>query len=260
MGVIESVKKGFSVAAKSMNVVSILFVFGLAWNLVNIFFFPDPQSTTPPSTQQTIVIVAAGLVFILLTIFMQGGSMGYVRDLVKQGSASLDSFKSSGGKYYLRLLAVGLIVGVIIGVVVLGAAVIVALVKDRSQVIAITGVIAALLLVSAGIYAILLMFFAPYIVVADEKKAIEAIKASVATVRNHILKVVGIFVVLVLIGFLVGVVIGALYALASVAIKGKAAQIIFAVLSSFVNAFLGLLVTGAFMHFYLAISNPNNNS
>ena len=54
---------------------------------------------------------------------------------------------------------------------------------------------------------------------------------------------------------------GIVFALLSAAIQGVIAQVVFSVLSSFVNAFLGLVVTGSFMSFYLnATGNQANTS
>ena len=221
MGIIESIKKGFSVAFRSMDLVLALFVFGFIWNLINVFAF---KNTENPTTQEAVLMIITGIVFILFTIFMQAGSLGYVCDRVKTGSANLSSFASSGGKYYLRILVIGLIVGAV------------------------------------AVVFILLMFLAPYIAVSEERKAIESLKKSVSTVKANFLRILGVFGLLILIGFVFGLVVGLVFALVSLGVKGPAADVIFSALSSFVNSYLGVVVTGAFMNYYLALasnSKPN---
>ena len=108
MGIGESIKKGFGAAKKSMNLVLVLFIFGTIFSLINVFLAPaegaDPNTPPPPA------LVVSGIVFIFLSIYFQAGAMGFVRNLIKAGSAKLDSFTSSGRKYYLRLLALGVVV------------------------------------------------------------------------------------------------------------------------------------------------------
>ena len=58
----------------------------------------------------------------------------------------------------------------------------------------------------------------------------------------------------------IGLGLGAILAGVGAVIKQEnISQAVFALLSSLVNAYLGLVVTGAFMHFYLALPERNNN-
>ncbi len=273
MGIIESIKKGFGVASGSMGLVLALFVFGFIWNLINVFAFKNSEN---PSTSQAIVMIVTAVAFILFTIFMQAGSLGYVRDRVKSGTATLSSFASSGGKYYWRVLLIGLIVGAVAAVFILLASLALALLgKGPQQAAAVAGeaaatgnpVLSALAialaatLVIAGVYFILLMFLAPYIAIIEERKAIESIKKSVSTVKANFLRILGLFGLLILIGFVFGLAVGLLFALVNLATKGgTVSDVIFAALSSLVNSYLGLVVTGAFMSFYLGLSSQSNNT
>lgn len=251
MGVGESVKKGFAISKQSMGLVCALFIFGFIWNLVSIFFGPAPEATEPAVNP---VLIIAGGIFLLLTIFVQAGSLGYVREKLKKGSGGAADFMSAGKKYYLRLLVIGIIVAAVIGVFVLLAALAVAGLGAKLQVL---GIILAILFASLGIYFVILLFLAPYVAVADEQGPIASIKQSVGKVRKNILPLLGISLILIAIGFGIGLVLGAGFAGLSLVLKGTPAQIVFAVFSSFVNAFLGLMVTGSFMNFYLSLSSHN---
>ncbi|MBI4432991.1 MAG: hypothetical protein HY592_05895 [Candidatus Omnitrophica bacterium] len=243
----ESLKKGFSTAQESMSLISVLFLFGLFWNLVNVFYTSQFES---PDAQISIVVLVIATVFVLLSVFMQAGSLGFVREKVKTGTASLATFTASGGKYYWTLFVIGLMVSLVIGIFVL-LAVLAAAALNQSDIAA---VIAAVIISGIGIYIVLLMFLAPYIAVSEDKKAIASIRQSIGVVRKNILRVVGLALLLVVIGFVIGLVLGALFAVLSGAMPGTISQVLFAVLSSFVNSYLGVLVTAAFMSFYLGLT------
>lgn len=255
MGIGEAIKKGFSTAKQCFNLVLVLFVFGAIWNVLSIFISPAPGAT--PDTATTVKLISVGLAFILLSIYVQAGSLGFICEKLKQSQVAFSRFFELGGKYYLRILLLGLLIALIAGVLILVAALGLAALQGNLQII---GVIIALLLAALGIYLALLFFLAPYAIIADNDKTITAVKKSVGLVKQNILKVLGILSILVLIGFGIGVLLGISFAALSASTAGKTPQIIFGVLSSFVNAFLGVVVTGSFMAFYLSLSRNSGAS
>ncbi|OGW82239.1 MAG: hypothetical protein A3C47_02240 [Omnitrophica bacterium RIFCSPHIGHO2_02_FULL_51_18] len=253
MGIGEAIKKGFSITTQSWNLVLALFVFGAIWNIISIFINPTPGAT--PDAAATVKIVAVGLVFIVVSIFVQAGSLGFICEKVKQGSANFSKFFELGGKYYLRIFLLGLLIALIAGGLILLAALAIAALQGTLNVL---GIVLGLLLAALGIYLALLFFLAPYAIVADNEKTIAAVKKSVALVRRNMPRLLGILLILVLIGFGIGIVLGIGFAALSAAAPGQAAQIAFGIVSSFVNAFLGVVVTGSFMAFYLSITNNSD--
>ena len=253
MGIGESIKKGFGTAQKSMSLVGLLFVFGFIFNLVNVLMAPkppEPNAAPPPA------LIILGVFFIFLSIFFQAGSMAFVRDLIKTGKASLSSFTSGGGKYYLRLLVLGIVVSLIIGVFVLLAALAVSFLKDN---LAPLGVILAIFFGALGIYFVVMLFLSPYAAVVDDNGVGQSIKLSMKLVKKNILTLLGMSAILIVIGFGIGMVLGAVLAGISFLVKQEiVSQILFAVLSSLVNSYLGIVVTAAFMSFYLVLPDRNN--
>ncbi|MBI3252747.1 MAG: hypothetical protein HYZ52_05490 [Candidatus Omnitrophica bacterium] len=245
MHVGQSLKKGFSVTQDSMSLVLTLFVFGLFWNLVNVFFTSKFET---PDAKVSAVVIAVAIVFVLLSIFVQAGSLGFIREKLKSGASSLSIFAASGTRYYGALFLIGLLVSLVIGVFVLLAALAVAAFGNRAEVLAMG---LAILLGAIGIYFVILLFLAPYIAVADDQKAIASLKQSVGVVRKNILAVFGLALILVAIGFVVGLVLGAIFALVGAAMPKAISDVVFAILGSFVNSYLGVLVTASFMSFYL---------
>lgn len=255
MGIGASLKKGFGTAAQSVPVIFVMFVIGFIFNVINIYIAPqNALGAAPggPAQAPTPAVLAAGFVFMLVTVYMQGASLGYIRDKFKDSSAKLSNFFAAGAKNYVKILLLSILVALIIGFFVLIAALLVSLLGPKAQVVS---VILALLTASVGIYVLILFFLAPYIMIADNKGVIAALKESAHLVRQNILKVIGIAVTLVALGFSVGLILGVLIAAISVAIKGIAAQLIFGFLSSIVNAYLGFLVSASFMALYYGLSH-----
>ena len=246
MSIKESLGKGFKVTGQSMNLVLILFVFGAVWNVLNVFLAPKTQN---PQLSASAGLIILAVVFGLVSIYLQAGSLGFILNNLKTGGRDLSSFMQSGGKFYARLLVLGLIVAAVAGVLVLVAALLMAATAGNVVAIVVTVAIAA-----TGIYFAILIFLAPYIIVADDQKVMVSVRQSIALVKKNLLKVLGLAVLLILIGFGVGLLLGVLFAALSAVMKGTAPQIVFAVLSSFVNSYLGVLVSASFMAFYLALS------
>ena len=251
MGIGEAIKKGFGVAKSSMGLVLLLSVFGFIFNMIQQTQAPVDAEAAPSP-----MVIVAGVIYIFLAIFFQAGQLGYVRDKIKTGQAALSNFLSSGGKYYLSILVLGLIVSLIIGVFVLLAALAVAMLQN----VQVLSVPLAILCAALGVYFVIMLFLSPYAVVIDDKNVKQAIGLSMKLVKRSILKLLGISAILILIGFGIGLLLGAILAGIGFVVKQQmASQVVFAVLSSFVNAYLGIAVTATFMHFYLSLPERNNS-
>lgn len=246
------ISKGFSVASKSMNIVLILCVVGAVWNVLNVFLAPQTGATETPNIGSAVGIIVVGVVFMFVSVFLQAGAMGYVRELIKTGKADFGVFTSSGSKFYGKILLLGVIVALVLGVFILVAALAVGLLQQTAQAV---GVAIALVAGAAAIYFALMIFLAPYAVIVKNVGPVAAIKESMALVKKNIASVLVTALLLVVIGFGIGFLLGVVFGLLSLGLQGSAPQILFGVLSAFVNAFLGVVVSGAFMKLYLEVSN-----
>ncbi len=255
MGVIEAIKKGFGVTAKGMSLVAVLFVFNLLGNLATLPFAPTPGSAV--TAQATLPLLAISLVFILISIFIQGGSLGLVRDIIKEGSMKLSALMQYGTKYYVRLFILGLIILLFVAVVALLAALTIGLTAPlNSAVVSGTAIVAVLAItIALALYFFIPFILSPYAIVCDELSPIEALKKGIAVGRNPFSRVFTLLllvVLLVLIALGVGFLIGLLVGLVSVVIPTGAAKMLMLVVSSIVNSYLGVVATAAFMAYYLA--------
>lgn len=247
MGIGDLIKKGFGAATKSKPLVLLLFGFGLIWNLINI---PLAGQIQEGNTGVSFSIVALSIIFILLSIFMQAGTLGYVRDVVKSGQSTLGAFKESGMKYYLRVLALGIIVGLLVVVLfAIGAIIFLVLGNAPNLLKAIVGT----LLFIAGMVAVLFLFLAPYAAVADDAPVFDALKSSVDVVKNYFWRIFLTGLALLLVLFAFGFVLGLIIGLLTTVLAGTAGQVVSSFLSSLLNAFFGVVVTGTFMTLYLGV-------
>lgn len=254
MSIFGCIGKGFSIAKSSMPLVLAVFVFGFVWSLINLPFI-NPDGTSQASTISAVL----GLVFIFISIYVQSGSLGYVHTVAKQGSSGFGAFTEAAAKYYLRILGLGLIVGLVMLIfIVLGVLGFVAG-GDQTQPSPV-GVALAVILAIIATLILLFFFLAPYAVVVDGKGVVAALKSSMDLVKRNFLKVLGVGVILVAVGFGVGFLLGLLMGAVTNAVPGRPGQIVGGLLSSVINAYLGVLTTGAFMALYLSSSDSSSGS
>lgn len=263
MGIIEVVKKGFVVATKNLGLVLILFIFNLIGNLISLPL--TPEQGTQPSAAMTAPLLAFTVIFILISIFIQGGTLGAVRDYAKEGKMRLNIFAAYGAKYYVKLLLLGIFIVAVVVVVALIAALLVAATAPlNSRPIT---VIATIIAIIIGIIATLLYFIpltlSPYALVCDESGVVEAIKKSLKTAKKPFSRVFALlllFIVLLLISIGVVLVIGYIVNIVIALLPAGAGRIITAAVTSIINGYLGVVMTASFMTYYMMLSSKDNTS
>jgi hypothetical protein len=263
MGMLEAIKKGFGVASKNLVLVIVLFVFNLIWNMVNIAIMPagtipapGADAATAPAIppQAALATLAFSILFILVSIFMQGGSLGVVRDYIKEGKMKLSQFASYGLKYYLRLLGLGLIIILLVLIAAVIAALIVAATAPLNNVIA--TVIASIIAIAiglVGIYFVILLVMSPYTMVSDEIGVIESMKRSMRVVKKSFWKML-LLILLILIAIGIGVLLGIVTGLLTVALPPKVGQMFIGVVNSLFNGYFGIVMMASFMALYMALA------
>lgn len=255
--IFDAIKKGFGIAAKSLSLVLILITFNLIANLLSIPLAVAPGKTpTPPQTVSAIIF---SVVFILISIFIQGGSLGLVRDRIKEGGMKLASFASYGLKYYLRLLGLGILIIAIIGIVALVAGLIIAATAplNNTVITAIAVVIAIAIGVAASLLYFIPLTLSPYALVCDDLGVIGALKKSLQTAKkpfSRVFLLILLFVLLILISLGIGLVVGFLVGLLGAIMPVEAGKIAMAVATSIINGYLGIVMMAAFMTFYLSLT------
>lgn len=257
MSVIEAIKKGFGVATKSLGLVIVLFIFNLIFNLASIPFAVKPG--VPPTAQVTAGAILFSVVFILISIFTQGGALGLVRDYLKEGKMKLGGFASYGLKYYLRLFGLGLLIILIVGIVALIAALLVAgtVPLNNNVITTIAVIIATAIAIIVGLLYFIPLTLSPYALICDEVGVIEAIKRSLRIVKNPFSRVfvlLLLFILLILISLGVGFVVGFLVGLVTAIVPAAVGQVLMSIATSAINGYLGIVMMASFMVFYLGLT------
>ena len=255
--ILEAIKKGFGVAAKSLGLVSVMFVFNLIFNLASMPFVVKPGM--PPTTQLTAGAITFSLIFILISVFVQGGALALVRDAVKEGRMKLSKFASYGLKYYLRLLGLGILIILIIAVIAVFAALLIAGTApiNNAIVTAIAVTVAIAVFVVVGLLYFIPFAMSPYALVCDDTKVIESMKKSLKLVRTPFSRVwllIALFVALILISLGIGFVIGFLVGMIAAVLPAAVGQILMSIATSAVNGYLGVVMMTSFMVFYLGLT------
>ena len=255
MGIIEAIKKGFGVAAKGMGLVVVLFVFNLIGNLATLPFTPAPGATAAPQLAAPLLIIS--LIFIIISIFIQGGSLGLIKDALKEGRMRLAVMAGYGVKYFVRLLLLGILILLFVAVIaiIVGLLLAITIPLNNPIVSGIAIAIAVAIAIITALYFFIPFVLSPYAVVCDEVGAVEALKRGIAVGRKPFSRVLALLLLvisLVLIALGIGFIIGLLVGLISAVLPAQAGRILMIVVSSAVNGYLGVVATAAFMVYYLA--------
>jgi hypothetical protein len=252
MGIVETIKKGFGIVHKNMPLLLILFAFNLVSTLARL-----PLGQPAVAGQLSPGGMILGIIFGLIGILVFGGTLGSIKDYIQTQKVTLNNFIPYGTKYYVRILAIWILVALIVmAFVVLTAFAITVGIVTRNLVGVTLAVAVALIIGAVGIYVFILLLLAPYIVVADDTGPIVAIKRSITFVRNAVLKVVGLFVLLLLISVGIGFLIGILAGLIALVIRGGVGQVVISILASGFNAYINVLMPSCFLLIYLSSRKP----
>ncbi|MFA5143542.1 MAG: hypothetical protein WC522_05190 [Candidatus Omnitrophota bacterium] len=256
-GVLEAIKRGFGIATKSLGLVLVLIIFNLIGNLTSMPFAVQPGQTPPPEMMVGAIIFT--IVFILISIFIQGGALGLVRDTIKEGKMKLGSFISYGAKYYLKLLVLGILIVLIIGIVALVAALLIAGTAPLNNPV-ISGIAVAIAIV-IGVMTSLFYFIpfalSPYALICEGLGVITSLKRSLVVAKKPFVRVfllILLFVILILISLGVGLVFGFIVGLISAVTPDMVGKILMAVVTSIINGYLGIVMMAAFMVYYLGLA------
>jgi len=256
-GVLEAIKKGFGIATKSLGLVSILIVFNLIGNIASIPFAVQAGHTPTAGAMAGAIIFA--VVFILISVFVQGGALGLVRDRIKEGRMKLASFASYGAKYYVKLLGLGILIVLVICIVALIAALLIAVTGPLNNVV--ISSVAIAVAIAIGVVASLFYFIpfalSPYALVCEGLGVIASMKRGLVVAKKPFIRVyllLLLFVIMVLIALGVGVVFGFIIGVVSAMIPAMAGKILMAVVTSLINGYLGIAMMAAFMTYYLSLA------
>jgi len=250
MGIVEAVKKGFSLSGKFTKVVIIFFILNVVMGLISLPL-ARPENVGQPGIAA--ISIALSIVFFLIFIFLQGGALGLVRDVHKSGNHQMSNFSVYGKKYYtkilgLLLLYIAIALAIVLVLALIGSGVLA--IGDNVATRAIVGAIAAVV----AVITIVVLLFPIYSIVADENGVMAALKQGIKVGKENFLKVLGLFLVLVVISVLISLVVGFIIGLVTVPLPFTLSQIIITIVNSAIQSYIPIVMMIALMGYYLSLA------
>lgn len=289
MGIVETVKKGFSIASQCkllMAVVAAIFVlFNIATSPINSklqAMTGELQKTQNPDPKLLLPIIPLTLLVfalnLLVSAFINAGFWSYIRDKYKIGSVALGAFFSSSVKYFGKIFLLNLlliafmvaVVAVVIAVFMAGALIAGAFKGTpalSTTVLILTG-LGSLTVVGFGVYYGLMMFsFAPIVAIADDTKVIESVKKSAVFFRKNLMSLLGVGAIYLGINLLgLGAFLLVIF-LESLATGGRQpgpmmviAFFVPLIMMMLAFLYIAMSASASFMGLYLNSSNSNNTT
>jgi len=255
MGIVEAVKKGFSLSGKLMKVVLIFFVLNAVMGLISLPL-AAPENVGQPGIAT--ISIAISVVFFAIFIFLQGGALGLVKDVHKTGDANIGNFSAYGKKFYTRILGllllyIAIAVGIVLVLALLGSGILA--IGDSTFTRTLIGVISALVAFSA----ITLLLFPIYSVVADDIGVMAALKKGLKIGRENFARILGLFLTLVLVSVVISLVVGFLIGIVTVPLPFNITQIIITLINSAVQSYIPIVMMLALMGFYLGLGSTSGS-
>lgn len=255
MGIFEAVKKGFGISTKALGILLIMFVYTAALNIVvRPLQGAEPAAWGPEKWLGALVIIAVAA---LAGIFFQGGMLGFLSEVIKQGKAGLAVFWKNGTKFFGRLLGLAAILFAMFGIAAIVFSILFALVAVLAKgntAINIAGITALLIPSAFAFYYLFLLIYSPIVLVTGDTKIFAAMRTSMQFTRKNILKLIGLAALLLLIAIAAGFLVGVLVVLATLAASTALKDAITLVFGAAVNSYFNIVLTSGLVAFYLANS------
>ena len=207
---LEAIKKGFSVATKNLQLVLIVYGVGIAFGLMSLPFTRRLVTVVPGVAPTLPVGFWLIIIFsIFVQIFVKGGVLGCVREVIKKGAANISEFVNFGKKYYIRLFLLGLLGMVIAGIY---GFIFAALIGGIAAGAVILKIILGLLLAAYCVFGVvlaLLLVFWPYAIVVEGTGVTAGLKKSIEIAKKpitNLFKIFGMVAILAVIAVVVNLV------------------------------------------------------
>ncbi|MBL7071450.1 MAG: hypothetical protein ISS26_04695 [Candidatus Omnitrophica bacterium] len=239
---IESIKKAFVLSVKALKLFYVVAALNIVSNLINVMTVPAP--TDEMSAGKSFFVIVLTVLLALIAVFVAGGSLAYIRDLIKTGSADLAPFIDNGKKYILRLIGVTLLIMLIFLVIGFLLIFITGLMPAALR------LIMTLLIILAFIVLGVFFVMPAYALVNSDLGVISAIKRGVELGKKEFLKILGIGAILFLVALVVTLAASMLTGILSLILR-PLANYITAIIMAVASAVIAIIVNIAYMDFYL---------
>jgi len=250
MGVVEAVKKGFTLSGKLFKVMLLFFILNVVMGLISL---PLAKPENIGNAGVAAISFVISLIFFAIFIYLQGGALGAARDIHKSGSWDMGNFSVYGRKYYLRIL--GLLAIYIL--IALGIVLILALIGSGILAIGDNAVTRTLVFGAAtvvALFTIVLLLFPIYSIVADEKTVIQALKKGVKLGKDHFWSVMGMFALLIAVSIFISLISNLITGLITTPLPLTLGQVLVTIVNSAVQSYVPIVMMLAIMGYYLSLT------
>lgn len=241
MTAFECVKKGFSVAKRSSELLLILFIAAFVEGVVNL---PFQASATPGVAQFTAPQMLLGVAFRLLGVFLFAGALIYIAEVIKQGKSNFETFKSGGARCYLRMLIITIVFAVILTGIRLVIQTVVNIMGGIANPVA---VVISLIVATVLFIGFSFLMLAPYAITVKDNSVKEAFPASIAFVKANLQKVLTVTVIIFTVAIALGFIVGAFLGLLSNLLDGFAVSIANIFVLALFTTYIQVVAFGALM-------------
>ncbi len=236
----DSIKKSFALCPKALKLFYILAGVQVVTNLINLIAAPGPDTAEMTLGRSLLVILLTAVIF-LIAIFVQGGALVFVKDLIKNGTADIKGLIDNCKKYFLKLVGLTLLLMVAGIVIVLLANLVLSILP---------GILKVLVGIVLGLVFMVFLVMPAYALVGSDMKVIDAIKSGVLMAKKNFVQVLALLAILIGVGIVAFLAASLVSGLLSIILQ-PLAKFITAILIGIVNAAVTIVANIAFMDFYL---------
>ncbi len=256
MKVLEVIKQGGAAFKDVLPPMAILCVFNCISAFVMLMLIglnPTPDKIAEIAGPMVIVF----LLMMLTWIFIEGGLFSSVLSVLKTGSLNMGEFISNCSKYFLRLLGLNIIGGLItILFWIVGAFLTGIFIAfgggDNIFFNIIGGIVLLLTLIAVAIVAMPILI-SQYFTVINNIGVRDSLARSFSFIKKYFWKTVGVFFLLAICIFVVSFFVNMIASLLGNAIQGMGAAAISIILTSLVNGAIGVFSATCIMIYLLGI-------
>ncbi len=256
MRVVEAIKRGGSVFKDVLPPMAVICVF----NFISAFVMLMIIGVNPTPDKIARVSGPMVLVFLLMMtawIFIEGGVFSSVMSFLKTGSLNMGEFMGNCTKYFLRLLGINVIGGLItilfwlVGAFLTG--VFVALGGGNNIFFNIIGGIVLLMTLLGVAVVAMPLLISQYFTVINNIGVRDSLGKGFSFIKKYFWKTAGFFLLLAVCVFAVTFAANIISSLLGTAIKGMGAAVISIILTSLANGAIGVFSAACIMTYVLGI-------
>ena len=224
MGVFVALKNGFVTILKNLKLWVLLVVISIVVMVLSIPFLqlilgPDvfkPGFTPLPATPGQLpkinwaAFIPFMIIGLLLQVFINAGSLGSIRDIVRTGSLNLSNFVTHAKKFFARILIFGIVMILIMLLIGVVFSFLAAIAGAVGKAVAPIGVLLGVLLIICGLGVLVLVgtygSIGPAVIVSEDRGIGDGLTTAYSFLKKKLWSSIGLAVLLWIIIAVVGLI------------------------------------------------------